>query len=56
MTTHRAPFRGDKWTAVAPCCRRRVIELPDDEPLVPDWETPTCGLPVTVEEPRDRAA
>lgn len=54
MTTHGAPIRGDKFTAVTTCCGRRVIEIPDSEPLVPDGDTPSCGIPAV--EPDQRAA
>ena len=62
MTTHRAPLRGDKFTAVAPCCGIPLRDLPAGDGLVPDSDTPTCGLPVvdtqgdTMSPPVPRAA
>ena len=60
MTTHEAPVRGDKFTAVTTCCGTPLRDLPDTDGLAPDWETPSCGLPVidgeTASPPVQRAA
>lgn len=49
MTMHEAPSRGDKFTAVAPCCGVPIRDLPEGDGLARDWETPSCGIPVVVE-------